>query len=445
MIAMTLKEIRELLRDRLTLFLLFFVPALLLTIFGYAANFTIEHTNIAVAGPRATALAEDLRRISPAETEFEIQRIDDNLRHDQIESQLRSGDFHAVLYANGRTDGLLSERAHMWINGAALFEAGAAQKTWIETLATQVHDRSVEIRGRLDDLQSQAADAQAHVADTQQRLADLRSTIATLTPPPGAPPSPDALARFPEILAQLPADTDLPTLPDIDSLHADDFLSAELTPEATTTVLFNPDLKTSWVMLPGLAGLILQFTGVVIMSIGMVREREAGTLEQLAVMPLSSGAIIAGKIIPYLAISLLNFGVVSGLGAVMFDVPFRGSLWLYALLGGVFLFVVLGMGLLVSVFSENIGQATQLSLLATMPQVLLSGLIFPLESMAAPIRAIGHTLPLTWFIQASQGIVLRGANLNEIAQPMLILLAMAVAIFSVASLRMRALINNGGA
>ena len=147
------------------------------------------------------------------------------------------------------------------------------------------------------------------------------------------------------------------------------------------TVLYNPGLKTADIMIPGLAGVILVFVGTMITSLGVVRERQTGTLEQLAVMPLRPRDVFLGKIAPYFAVAAVDLAIVIAVGVAVFGVPFRGSLAVFALGALLFLFVTLGLGVLISSVSENQGQAIQLAFMITLPQVLLSGLIFPLSSI----------------------------------------------------------------
>lgn len=210
-------------------------------------------------------------------------------------------------------------------------------------------------------------------------------------------------------------------------------------------IAFNPDLKTSWVMVPGLIGLILTFIGTLITSIGLVREREAGTLEQLAVMPLRPSSIILGKIVPYFLLALLDMVIVSLLAVWLFGIPFRGNMVAFALAAVVFLFVVLGLGVLISTVSRTTGQAIQLAFMTVLPQVLLSGLIFPLDAMGAGVRWIGYLLPLTWFNQIAQGIMLRAAPVASLWLPFLVLTALAVVVFTGATIRMRRTLTHGGA
>ena len=209
--------------------------------------------------------------------------------------------------------------------------------------------------------------------------------------------------------------------------------------------MFNPELKTSWVLVPGLIGLILTFIGVIITSIGLVREREAGTLEQLAVMPLRPFAIILGKILPYFFMALFDIVLITFVATKLFEVPFEGSIWRFAVVAVLFLFVVLGLGILISSISQTTGQAIQLAIMTVLPQTLLSGLIFPLDAMAVGVRWISYILPLTWFNNAAQGIMLRATSLDQIASSVGVLSIMAVVIFGAATLRMRAILRNGGA
>lgn len=201
--------------------------------------------------------------------------------------------------------------------------------------------------------------------------------------------------------------------------------------------LFNDELETSVVMVPALAGLILLFVGTVITSLGVVRERQAGTLEQLAVMPLRPRDVFLGKIAPYFLVGSIDLTVVLGIGVVLFDVPFRGSVLVLALGSLLFLFVTLGIGVLISSVSQNQGQAIQLAIMMLLPQVMLSGMIFPLRSMAAGVRWIGYLLPLTYFTQISRGVMVRGTPLTGLWQPFVFLAVLGVVVVTLATLRFR--------
>jgi ABC-type multidrug transport system permease subunit len=204
-----------------------------------------------------------------------------------------------------------------------------------------------------------------------------------------------------------------------------------------TQVLFNPDLKTSWVMIPAIIGLILTFIGTIITSIGMVKEKQTGTIEQLAVMPIKPSTVILGKILPYFLVATLDMVLVTLLGMLLFDVPFNGNPAVFAVGAGLFLFVVLGLGVFISTISQNVGQAIQTAFFFLLPQILLSGFIFPLEAIPWGVRWISYCLPLTYFTMISQGVMLRGAPLDSLWFPLLMLAIMAAIVFTGAVLRFR--------
>jgi ABC-type multidrug transport system permease subunit len=202
-------------------------------------------------------------------------------------------------------------------------------------------------------------------------------------------------------------------------------------------VLYNPELKTSWVMVPALAGLILTFIGVIVTSLGLVRERQDGTLQQLAVMPFRPSDVIGGKITPYFLFAAVDMVLVTVLGIILFDVPFNGSVAVFALGAILFLLVVLGLGGLISSVSQNAGQAIQSAMFVLLPSIMFSGMIFPLVAMPWAVRWIGYVLPLTYFVNIAQGVMLRGASLSALWLSFLVLAAYAVIVFGAAILRLR--------
>lgn len=202
-------------------------------------------------------------------------------------------------------------------------------------------------------------------------------------------------------------------------------------------VLFNPELKTSVVMVPAIAGMILVFIGTLLTSLGVVRERQTGTLEQLAVMPFKPRDVFVGKIAPYFLIASIDLVLIILFGSWLFDVPFEGSILVLGLGSLLFLFVALGYGVLISSVSENQAQAIQLAMMTLLPQVLLSGMLFPLESMAASVRWISYVLPLTYFIQIARGVMIRGAPIDSVAFPMIMLAVLGIVVFSLAVVRFR--------
>ena len=202
-------------------------------------------------------------------------------------------------------------------------------------------------------------------------------------------------------------------------------------------ILYNPGLATSWVMVPGLAGLILVFIGTLITSLGVVRERQAGTLEQLAVMPFRAVGRHRGQDRAVPDDGRGRPRARRRVGMSVFHVPFAGNIAVFALGAALFLLVTLGMGVLVSTVSQNQGQAIQLAFMIVLPQVLLSGLIFPVSSMAAGVRWISYVLPLTYFIQISRGVMLKATPITALWQPLGLLALLAVVVLGLAIIRFR--------
>jgi ABC-2 type transport system permease protein len=202
-------------------------------------------------------------------------------------------------------------------------------------------------------------------------------------------------------------------------------------------VLFNPGLETSAIMVPGLMGVVLVFVGTIATALGVVRERQSGTLEQLAVMPFRASDVLAGKILPYLGVAVVDLAVIVAVGVLLFDVPFAGSPLVFALGALLFLFVTVGVGVLISTVSETQGQAIQLAIMTMLPQILLSGLIFPLQAMAAGVRWIGYLLPLTYFVQVARGVMVRGAPFEALLLPLGMLAVLGVVVFGLSIARFR--------
>lgn len=202
-------------------------------------------------------------------------------------------------------------------------------------------------------------------------------------------------------------------------------------------VLFNPTLSTAVVMVPALIGMVLTAIGTVITSLGVVRERQEGTLEQLAAMPLRPRDVIVGKVAPYFLVGVLDMVVITAAGLLLFDVPFEGSWLVFAAGAFIFLLAVLGMGVLISTLSQTQGEAIQLAIMTMLPQVMLSGMIFPLTSMPWGVRWISYLLPLTYFVQIVRGVFLKATPIDALWVPFLALILLAAVVLTLAILRFR--------
>lgn len=327
MLAMILKEFRQVARDKRTVAMLVVMPVVLLLVFGYAASFDVDEIPAVVVGDGAEVVVGMLPDV------FVVEEVSPDGTREDAEESLVAGDAHVAFVAD--PSGVVA-----LIDGSELFMA----------------QRAVQV--------VTAAQAQA--------------------------------------------------------------------PNLTYEVLFNPDLDTSVVLVPGLAGLIVVFVGTLVTSMSVVREREAGTLEQLAVMPFRPRDVFIGKIAPYFLIASIDIVVILFIGIFVFDVPFNGPPLPLVIGVVMFLFVALGVGVLISTLSENQAQAIQIALMTALPQIILSGIIFPLSSMAPAIRWIGYLLPLTYFNIVAKGVMVRGAGLSDLLIPLGLLTVLGTVIFGLA-------------
>ncbi|HEX5818097.1 MAG TPA: ABC transporter permease [Gemmatimonadales bacterium] len=189
--------------------------------------------------------------------------------------------------------------------------------------------------------------------------------------------------------------------------------------------LFNPTLRSSVYIVPGIVGVLLSVTLIIIMSIAVVRERERGTLEQLIVTPITRTSLMLGKVVPFILVGYVQVTVILLLGRVVFDVPMRGSLLLLYAATLPFIFASLAIGLLVSTLVATQAQAMQLGFLFLLPNILLSGFMFPREAMPPPAQWIGAAIPLTHYLEILRGVLLRDAGLWAVWRQIGILTAFA--------------------
>ncbi len=200
---------------------------------------------------------------------------------------------------------------------------------------------------------------------------------------------------------------------------------------------YNPGLRSSVYIVPGIIGVLLSMTLVVIASTAVVRERERGTLEQLIVTPISKTSLMLGKIVPFLLIGYVQVTVILLVGRLLFNIPIVGSVIDLYLMALPFNVASLGVGLLVSSAVQNQAQAMQLGFLYLLPNILLSGFMFPREAMPAAAQWIGAALPLTYFLRALRGILLKGVGLLDLWREFAALSGFAVVLVTLAVLRFR--------
>ncbi|HWZ28578.1 MAG TPA: ABC transporter permease [Gemmatimonadales bacterium] len=177
---------------------------------------------------------------------------------------------------------------------------------------------------------------------------------------------------------------------------------------------YNPGLRSAVFIVPGLVGVILTLTLVLVTAMAIVRERERGTLEQLIVTPITRTELMIGKIAPYVAVGLIQMTTVLFLGRWVFDVPLTGSLLLLYGVTLIFIVASLAFGLLISTLVKTQTQAIQASFFFVMPNILLSGFMFPRAAMPQVAQWIGLALPLTYFLKILRGILLKGVGIEGI-------------------------------
>lgn len=197
-------------------------------------------------------------------------------------------------------------------------------------------------------------------------------------------------------------------------------------------VLFNPTLQAVNTMIPGLVAMILMLSITAIMSQSVVRERERGTLEQMFVTPIRRGEYLIGKVTPYIGISSIQVLIIMLIGRLWFHVPFNGSALVAAT--GLFLFLLtaIGQGLIVSMLSRTRHQAQQATMFIMIPTMVLSGFIFPLESMPDAIIPITYFIPLRYALEVLRGVSLKGSGFAALAFPLTAMAVFGVVVFGIA-------------
>ncbi len=349
--AILMKEFAHIRRDRGTVVFAFLVPALQLTIFGYAIDVTIEHIPLVVLDLDGR---QESRRLVDAMVNTDTFRVVRRV-HDRRA-------FHAELDAGRAKAGLL------------------IPPDYSECL---LMGEQAQVQVLIDGSDSQ-------VATTALNSVNLLATQLSI-----------GRARvFGEQLQRAPARTPSgrPGLPI----------------EARPRLLYNPNLDSSHFFVPGLIAIILQLVLIFLTSFSIVRERERGTLEQLFVTPVGSGGLLFGKLIPYALMAFGELMLVLVLMVALFGVPINGALSLLIGLACLFIVTALGLGLLISTVATTQLESVQISFIIMLPSVLLSGFMFPRAEMPTPIYLVSFLIPVTYFIEILRGVILRGASLGDL-------------------------------
>ncbi len=201
--------------------------------------------------------------------------------------------------------------------------------------------------------------------------------------------------------------------------------------------LYNPERRSAVFIVPGLTGVILSLTMVLFTATAIVRERERGNLELLITTPVSSLELMTGKIVPYVLIGYVQISLIMILGRVIFDLPIRGSLVDFYIASGFYIASILTLGLWISTIAETQFQAMQLTFMTFLPQMLLSGFMFPFDGMPRAVQWIAEILPLTHFLRLVRGIVLKQATLSTMLNEIWPLAVFFVVMLTLATVRFR--------
>jgi ABC-2 type transport system permease protein len=203
-------------------------------------------------------------------------------------------------------------------------------------------------------------------------------------------------------------------------------------------VFYNPDLRSRWFYVPAVLAMVLLVMTLLLSAMGVVREKEIGTMEQLIVTPIRPWQLLVGKLAPFAIIGIVQVFLITAVTIVGFGVPLRGSFLVLLGLSALFLLSTLGLGLLVSTVVQNQQQAMMgAALTLIMPMILLSGLIFPIENMPPAMQVITYVIPLRYYAEIIRGVFLRGSGLGVLWPQAVTLLGMGLAILTVAALRFR--------
>jgi ABC-2 type transport system permease protein len=203
--------------------------------------------------------------------------------------------------------------------------------------------------------------------------------------------------------------------------------------EAESRVWFNETLDSRAMVVPGLIAVIMSIISAMLTSLTIAREWERGTMEQLAATPVGRFEVVLGKLLPYMAIALVDVAIAFVMAVGLFEVPFRGSLALFAGASFVFLAGVLGLGIFLSTVLKSQLLATQASIFATyMPALLLSGFFFPLSSMPLPLQLASRVIPARYFVAITRGLFLRGVGLAVVGPSLLGLALFALVVIALA-------------
>ncbi|MDN4593754.1 ABC transporter permease [Polycladomyces subterraneus] len=420
--ALIVKEFIQLKRDRRTLAMMIMLPVIWLVAFGYAVNFDVNHFRVFVVDQ---ANSEDSRQVIHEVEAHEEMSVVDRGTEQEARNALKYGKADVAILFPKDYDSIAKskeQQLNILVDGSRLFTAQSAVREVSEVLGNIQKANMKELRQNIEE------------RFTGHEVPEVKLELPADSPLAKLPPN-VAKDLQNKIQSQIRAAMDERLEKQKNELK-DQFPDPEYM-AAKVEVLYNKDLKSVYYMIPGLMGLVLIFITTFMTALGVVREKERGTLEQLIVSPLRSVELILGKLLPYMIIATFDFLLVLAVGIGVFDVPFTGDLVSYLLMALIFLFASLGIGLFISTVSQNQQQAMQLAMMTLLPQFILSGFVFPLEAMPEWIRWLSYLMPLTYFLPISRDVFLKGMSAWDHPVALAMLAFFAVLFLLVATVRFR--------
>ncbi len=211
--------------------------------------------------------------------------------------------------------------------------------------------------------------------------------------------------------------------------------------ETQTRFLYNPGLSSSWFFVPGVIGLVLTLTGSLVSSVTVIREKDIGTLEQLLMTPAAGWEILLAKVVPLFILLMGDVLLASAMGRFVFQLPFRGNFFLFLALSGLYVFVSIGIGILLATLARTQQQVVLTSFFFNVPIIQLSGAIAPIESMPKFFQILSWLDPLRHYVAIARSLILKGVAVEALLPNILTLLMFAVVLLSISVRRFRSQLN----
>jgi ABC-2 type transport system permease protein len=205
--------------------------------------------------------------------------------------------------------------------------------------------------------------------------------------------------------------------------------------------LYNPGLISSWFFVPGVIGLVLTLTGSLVSSVAVIREKDVGTLEQLLMTPAAEWEILLAKIVPLFVLLMGDLLLASTLGRFVFNLPFRGNFWLFLTLSGLYIFVAIGIGILLATLAQNQQQVILISFFFNTPMIQLSGAVAPIESMPPFFKILSLLDPLRYYVNIARSLIIKGVGLEAVWHQAIALLLFAIVLLTLSITRFRRQLN----